>query len=331
MQSDKRGIVHVPVLLEEVTELLGTGLEGPDGPRMLLVDCTLGEGGHTERFLQTFPRVDVIGLDRDPAIQAKARKRLAGFGDRAQFRLGWFDDILDSWNTESGRPDRVLFDLGISIFHYEQSGRGFSFRAEEPLDMRLDPAGSDVQTPSAADLVNGLGEGELADLIFQFGEERYSRRIARAIAAARGSRRIETSSDLEKVVWQAVPQDYRRGRIHPATRTFQALRIAVNGELDRAVRGIRAAFRVLKPGGILGVISFHSLEDRVVKNLFREFAASCICPDDALRCECGGKPLARLVTRKPVEATEAEARDNPPSRSAKLRVVEKIRDSRRGE
>lgn len=285
-----------------------------------MIDGTLGEGGHTEAFLTAFSELRIIGIDADVRIQARARERLAPFGDRICFYPGWSDDFFREYPTDEKRPDRILIDLGISLFHYEKSGRGFSFRSDEPLDMRLDP-----QTErSAADIVNSLGENDLADLIFQLGEERYSRRIAKAIVEARRTSRFTTSKALAEAIYHAVPADYRHGRIHPATRTFQALRIAVNHELDRLPELLDLALTTLAPEGKFGVITFHSLEDRIVKNFFRDASKSCICPPEVPICKCRGRPLVEVLTKKAVSPTEEEIHRNSPSRSARLRVVRKI-------
>ena len=215
-----------------------------------------------------------------------------------------------------------MFDLGISVFHYEKSARGFSFRYDEELDMRLN-ASSEV---SAEDLVNDLPEEKLADLIYLYGEEKLSRRIARAIVEARAGGRIVSSKALAEIIWNAVPGNYRYGNIHPATRTFQALRIAVNSELKRLPDALQNAFRDLKVGGKMGVITFHSLEDRIVKNYFRNLGKQCVCPPEVAVCRCGGTPCAEILTRKPIAPTEEEIKVNSPSRSAKLRVIRKLRD-----
>jgi 16S rRNA (cytosine1402-N4)-methyltransferase len=315
-------IVHVPVLLEEVLSFLVPPRE--DG---LMVDCTLGEGGHAEAFLARYPSLRYLGLDADPVINEKARLRLSRFEPRVAYRLGFFDETLAAWEglsapplwtaPPSPRPDLILFDLGISMHHYLESGRGFGFGKEEALDMRLDPGAS----RSAADIVNGEGEVELARIIFEYGEERLSRRIARAIVEARSQTRIQTTAELASIIEHAVPAAYRHGRIHPATRSFQALRIAVNEELGRAERGIRAAAAILAPGGILGVISFHSLEDRITKNIFRELSGRSPRDPDAPIDKVPAPVEYELLCKKPVEAGTEEASRNPPSRSAKLRVI----------
>jgi 16S rRNA (cytosine1402-N4)-methyltransferase len=288
-----------------------------------VVDGTTGEGGHSELFLERHPGCRLLCLDADEAIQAKAKSRLGVFGGRVEFEHGWFDEVFGSWGRVE-RPQVVLLDLGISVYHYEESGRGFSFRGDEALDMRLDPSAGE----SAADAVNSWSEEELARVIWTYGEESLSRRIARKIVEARKGERIETAKQLADRIWEAVPPAARHGRIHPATKTFQALRIAVNGELERLERVLNSAFRVLVPGGRFCVITFHSLEDRAVKTFFRAQAKDCICGPEVARCQCGGQPLAEDLTRHPRVAGEAEVDLNPPSRSAKLRAVRKLRERR---
>lgn len=305
----------MPVLLEECIELLG-----PASGDSLMVDATQGEGGHSFAFLSRFPHLRLVGIDADAAIQAVARERLASFGDRVRFWQGWSHDFFASWPPNEDRPDRILIDLGVSVFHYEKSGRGFSFRKDEALDMRIDP----TQGQSARDLVMTLPEEELADLLYQNADERYSRRIARAIVETRRSHDIDSARELAGIVERAVPAVYRHGPVHAATKTFQALRIVVNGELSRLESLLESALEVLAIGGRLGVISFHSIEDRLVKNFFRERNKDCICPPSVPICNCGGAREVALVTRKAVRASPAETRANPPSRSAQLRVVEKL-------
>lgn len=314
-------IIHTPVLPQETLSYLSPVGE-PFESSAVMIDSTLGEGGHSEAFLTKYNGLRIIGLDADSKIQARAKERLACFGDRMNFRNVWFNDFYADYPEDLPRPDIILFDLGISVFHYERSGRGFSFRYDEPLDMRLDPSAGD----SVEVLVNTMREGELADVIFQYGEERYSRRIAKAIVQARQLSRISSSKVLADIIYSAVPAQYRHGNIHPATKTFQALRIAVNGELDRLPRALNSAFDCLKTGGKMGVITFHSLEDRIVKNTFRDWGKQCTCPPEQPICTCGGKPRAELLTHKPVAPTEEEISENSPSRSAKLRVIRKLRE-----
>lgn len=292
--------VHYPVMHEEVLSFLV-----PRREDALMVDCTTGEGGHTALFLEKYPHLRVTGLDRDAEIQKKAIERMKPFAGRFTPVNTWFDDFWESY--DGPEVDLVLFDLGISSFHFEESGRGFSFQKDEELDMRLDES----QKTSAEDIVNGWSEEDLANVIYKWGEERYSRRIAKAIVQERRKERITTTRRLAEIVFNAVPPAYRYGRIHPATRTFQALRIAVNGEIDRIPPAIRGAVDALRPGGRVAVITFHSLEDRPVKWLFRELAE-------------GDDPEIRILTKHPVVPGEKERKENSPSRSAKLRVAEKL-------
>ena len=310
-------VIHTSVLLEETLKYLA-----PRKPGQLLVDCTVGEGGHLNAFLSQFPELKAIGIDADPEILNVARQRLAGFGERVQFYSGWSHDFFAEYPGEYKRPDTILIDLGISLYHYEKGGRGFSFRYDEKLDMRIDTSSG----LSAADLIARLSENDFANLLYANAEERYSRRIARAVAEAKSGGALTSSAVLAEIVERAVPPAYRHGPIHPATRTFQALRIAVNGELSRLPALLEAAFQVLEPGGRLGVISFHSSEDRIVKNFFREKNRDCICPPEAPICKCRGQRMLTLLTRKGISPGEEEIRKNPPSRSARFRAVEKILD-----
>jgi len=315
-------IVHTPVLLNECLEYLSPVGEKWEN-HCLMIDSTLGEGGHTYNFLKKYNGLSVVGLDADSTIQARAKERLSEFGERIHFYNGWNYNFYANYPSEYERPNIILFDLGISVFHYEKSQRGFSFRYDEQLDMRL----NSTEGESAADLVNNLPEEKLADLIYLYGEEKLSRRIASAIVQARKGGRIESSKALAEIIWNAVPANYRYGKIHPATRTFQALRIAVNSELKRLPKALHDAFNNLLPDGKMGVITFHSLEDRIVKDYFRNLGKQCVCPPEVAICRCGGKQCAEILTRKPVGPTEEEIKANSPSRSAKLRVVRKICDA----
>ena len=315
-------IVHTPVLLNECLEYLSPVGEAFE-KNAVMIDFTLGEGGHSFNFLSKYENLKIIGLDADKVIQAKARERLACFGERMNFFNGWFNDFYANYPCEYEKPDLILFDLGISVFHYEKSERGFSFRYDEKLDMRLNAESE----KSAADLVNELSETELADMIYLYGEEKLSRRIAKAIVDARAGGKIESSKALAEIIWNCVPANYRYGQIHPATRTFQALRIAVNSELKRLPKALSDAFACLKVGGKMGVITFHSLEDRIVKNYFRNLGKQCVCPPEVAVCRCGGSECAEILTRKPICPTEEEIKANSPSRSAKLRVIRKIKDA----
>jgi 16S rRNA (cytosine1402-N4)-methyltransferase len=335
------GIAHTPVMLEEVLSFLVPRRDGE-----LMLDCTLGEGGHAHAFLARYPSLRYVGLDADPSIQAKARERLAAYADRMNYRLGYFDDLLANWDSlglgegsasnssqgelqrsnkindgQSNRPSLILFDLGVSMYHFAESGRGFGYAKDEALDMRLSP-----DAPrGAAELLASEREEEIARIIYEYGEERLSRRIAAAIVEARRSGGIRTSAQLAELVWNVVPSNYRYGRIHPATRTFQALRIAVNDELGRAERGIRRAAALLSPGGTMAVITFHSLEDRIAKNVLRELAGRSPASEHAPSKKGSFAPVAEsileLVIKKPLEPSTEEVRRNPASRSAKLRVA----------
>lgn len=306
--------VHYSVMKEEVKQFLIP----PTGRPSIMVDCTTGEGGHTHMMLSEYPNLTVYGLDCDTHIQEKAKTRMKDFGLRFQPIHTWFDEYFE--NFEGEQPDLILFDLGISIFHYAESDRGFSFKKDERLDMRL----NEDSPLTAAIIVNSYSEEDIANVIYKYGEERYSRRIARAICERRIEKNIEKSSELEDIIFKAVPATYKHGRIHPATRTFQALRIEVNKELDRIEPALRGAVECLKPGGRIAVITFHSLEDRIVKWTFKDLARKCTCPPEQMQCTCGGKAKIKILTKKPIVATDDENKMNPPSRSAKLRVIEKL-------
>lgn len=287
--------VHYSVMQNEVLEQLV-----PQREDAIMVDCTLGEGGHTNLFLQKYPNLKVIGLDRDEKILEKAKVRLAPYGDRFEAKNTWFDEF---WKNYDGpKVDLILFDLGISVFHFEESQRGFSLKRSEDLDMRLDVS----SYKTAEYVVNTYAENDLADVIYNYGEERYSRRIAAAICEYRKKSAIKKTDELADIVYRAVPADYRHRRIHPATKTFQALRIEVNGELNRIEPALEYALKALRPGGRVGVITFHSLEDRPVKWFFRNHIED-----------------VEILTKKPLIPTEEECANNPPSRSAKLRIAQK--------
>lgn len=303
MEIDSARDSHEPVLVEEILFWLQCK------PGGVYVDCTLGYAGLAARLLdRTAPDGILVGIDRDAAALAESQMRLREVAHRVHFRHGNFCD-LKALIMGSGvsRVDGVIFDLGVSSPQLDRAERGFSFREDGPLDMRMDQR----EGRTAADLVRDLPETELADLIYQLGEERYSRRIARAIVQARMQGVIGTTWQLAAVVGRAVPASYRHGRIHCATRTFQALRIAVNRELDVLEPALRDAVDILAPGGRVCAVSFHSLEDRIVKHTFRSLAN-------------GSEASVRVLTKKPVIASESERSRNPRSRSAKLRVVERI-------
>ena len=306
---------HSPVLPEETLKLLA-----PRGKNQLMIDANTGEGGHSHAFLSAFDDLKMVCIDVDGAILDISKKRLEPFGDRVYFFCGWSHDFLADYPSQFKRPDTILFDLGISGYHYKKSARGFSFDKDEVLDMRLDVSGG----VTAADLLNRLPEQEMADLIYNNAGERYSRRIAAHIVSERQKGKITTTSALAGLIEMAVPASYRHGPIHPATKTFMALRAVVNGELSRLQGLLEAALRVLEPGGRLGVISFHSLEDRIVKNFFRSMNKNCICPQEAPICRCEGRRSVNILTKKGIAPAKDEIERNPSSRSARLRVVEKV-------
>jgi 16S rRNA (cytosine1402-N4)-methyltransferase len=304
-------------MTEEVLEYLAPKADGA-----LLIDCTLGEGGHSERFLAAFPTLRVVGVDADEHILEKAEQRLAPYSERFRAFNTWFNIFFREYPLGGERPDSILFDLGISLYHYEEADRGFTFRRDEPLDMRLN---ADLEI-SARDVVNTYPQDELEEIIGSYGEERYAGSISRAMCRERAKAEIETTAQLADIIRSAVPPKYRYGRIHPATRSFQALRIIVNGELARLESALEGALEVLEVGGRIGVISFHSLEDRIVKRFFKEKNKDCTCPPDWPICKCGGSRVVDILTKKPLRPGEQEVESNPPSRSAKFRVVEKLRE-----
>jgi 16S rRNA (cytosine1402-N4)-methyltransferase len=297
-------IIHKPVMVREVLSFFAM----LQNSSPLVLDCTLGAGGHAQAMLDASPAASYIGIDADPEALERSSRRLSTFSERLSLKEGFFDEVLASLSetakadTKFRKPDFILFDLGLSSHQYLGSGRGFSFSADERLDMRLSPRLED----SAADIINKLPEDKLADLIFKYGEERYSRRIARAIVEARRNAPVRSSAFLASVIAKAVPPAYRFGRIHPATRSFQAIRIAVNGELEREERGLALAADLLAPGGILVVIAFHSLEDRISKHLCRDYGKT--------------KGYDELC-RSPLVPSQEECDDNPAARSAKLRAL----------
>lgn len=308
---------HVPVLLEATMESLALKKEG------IYVDGTLGGGGHSEQILlRTDPGGRLIGIDQDEEALAAASARLAPFGNRFTAVKGNFSEMKQILTQlEITEVDGILLDIGVSSHQLDDSSRGFSYMVDAPLDMRMDQQSNGK---TAADLLAELSEEDLANLIYRYGEERYSRRIARQIVEQRQREPITTTLQLVRLICKAMPKNQNKEKQHPAKRTFQALRIAVNDELGVLQTALVNALDLLKPGGRLSVISFHSLEDRIVKEQFRTWAKGCTCPPDFPVCVCGKVPLVRLITRKPIVATEAELTENPRARSAKLRCIEKL-------
>lgn len=304
--------MHKSVLLQEVIIALQPRSGG------IYLDGTVGAGGHATALLEaSAPDGQLFGLDQDQSALAVAKSQLAQFGQRVHLFHANFDRLAQVAQAQGIPPvDGILLDLGVSSMHLDQPERGFSFQADGPLDMRMDAS----QGQTAADLVNHLPEDELANLIFRYGEERHSRRIARAIVKARP---IWRTLELAQIVARASGAGRSdRTKIHPATRTFQALRIAVNDELGALERALPQALGCLKPGGRLAVISFHSLEDRIVKQYFKQESLDCICPPEQPVCTCRHKATIDIITKRPITASLDEIDANPRARSAKLRVVE---------
>lgn len=299
---------HLPVMPEEVLQALAPF------PGGLFLDGTLGGGGHAALVLKALAPSGVLyGIEQDPDALATAQARLASLGAQVEIRRGNFADVLPQWDLPP--LDGILFDLGVSSHQLDTAQRGFSFMREGPLDMRMDPTGGS----SAAEMVNQLDERSLADAIFRYGEERHARAIARAIVKHREIAPFRTTTELVQLVERIVPRG--KDGLHPATRTFQGLRIAVNQELAVLETVLPVAVSKLKPGGRLAVISFHSLEDRIVKHFFRSAERGCICPPRLPACACGRAPTLDVVTSKPLVASPQEVQGNPRARSAKLRVA----------
>jgi 16S rRNA (cytosine1402-N4)-methyltransferase len=306
---------HVPVLAPELIALVE-----PE-PGELVVDCTFGGGGHARLAAERIgPTGTLIAIDRDPVAAERFAELERDLGTAARFIRGDFAEALEALAGEGVRPNVILMDLGISSLQLDNWERGFSYSYDAPLDMRMDTE----QALSALEIVNEWPANRLEATIREFGEERYARSIAAEIARRRP---LETTAELADAVRAAVPPAYRFGRGHPAKRTFQAIRIAVNSELESLDRGLDAAWRMLSIGGRLGAISFHSLEDRRVKRFLAERARDCICPPEIPVCVCGHEAEAALVTRRAVKPSEAEAERNPRSRSARLRVARKLADA----
>lgn len=304
-------VPHLPVLYHEIILALMPRNNGR------YIDATLGAGGHAYGILeQSSPDGLLLGLDRDPLAIEIAGQHLAVYGNRARLIKASYIQLLDEMKAQGwDAVDGIVFDLGVSSMQIDTPQRGFSFLKDGPLDMRFDP----TQKMSASDLVNDLPEKELADLIWKYGEERYSRRIAAAISAARP---LTSTIELANVIRRAVGG--HQTRIHPATRTFQALRIAVNEELRVIEQALPLAIQALSPGGRLAVISFHSMEDRIVKLLFHQESRDCICPPEQPVCICGHVASIKEVTHRPMVPGEQEIDTNPRARSAKLRIAEKL-------
>ena len=301
-------ISHTPVLVDAVIEYLRGS-----SPGGRYIDCTVGSGGHSQAILNSFPGSQLLGIDADPEAIRLAQSILPQHAILVNANFAQIEIIATIHDFR--QVDGILFDLGLSSMQLSETGRGFSFTHDAPLDMRFDPK----QDITALDIVNNYPEKELARLLFQYGEEPASRKITRHIISHRP---IRTTLELAAIIAQALGQ--KRGRIHPATRSFQALRIAVNMELDNLSSGLRQSIKLLRPGGRMVVISYHSLEDRIVKQFLSIESRGCICPSSIPVCVCGHSPTLKLLSRKAIQPSEDELNRNPRSRSARLRAAEKI-------
>jgi 16S rRNA (cytosine1402-N4)-methyltransferase len=316
VSKNKAENIHKPVLLAETLELL------KPQANQIYVDATLGLGGHTEAILSSSAETKVVGIDQDTQAIEFAKERLEKFGERVEIFHSNFSEIKQVL-ADAGieKVDGVLADLGVSSLQFDSETRGFSFRFDAPLDMRMN-ADSDAET--AAELLENLSEEEIADIIYKYGEERFSRRIARRIVWKRElGEPVKTTRELAETVEKAIGRG-KKDKIHPATKTFQALRIAVNGELEILEQFIRDGVDVLKKEGRLVLITFHSLEDRIVKQTMQKLSGKCSCPPRLPICACGAKKEVEILTKKPLVPDEKELEENPRARSAKLRACRKI-------
>ena len=304
---------HIPVLFHETIDSLRIR---PDG---VYIDGTAGGGGHSQAILDRLQTGLLLSIDQDPDAIAVVTKRFEGNPCSLVRQANFADMARVAAEAGISRADGVLLDIGVSSYQLDTPERGFSYHSDAPLDMRMSQSG-----PTAADLVAGMTREELARVLREYGEEPYAWQIAGKVVAYRQEQPLVSTAQLAQVVSGAVPPAVRRKDKNPARRTFQALRIAVNGELDALSDGMDAIFSLLKPGGRFCIITFHSLEDRLVKQRFREWATACTCPPEFPVCVCGGKAKAKLITKKPIEAGKKENEENRRARSAKLRIVEKI-------
>ena len=314
-------MIHQPVLLGAAVDLLA--LE----PGMVVVDGTAGFAGHSRAFLaRVSPGGYLLGLDRDPQVAELAARELmsAGFarGEQFEIEVRRFSQVDEALADRRLDLDRLFLDLGVCSLHLDSAERGFSLKRDAPLDMRLNP--QEPGSRSAEEVVNGADEAELARIFAEYGEERFARQVARAIGRARRDRPIHTTLELREVVARAIPRKAWPPKVDVATRVFQALRISVNGELEELEVVLGKLPGLMRPGSRAAIISFHSLEDRRVKEAFREMARGCICPPELPVCVCGRKPEFRVLTGRPVTADESEVLSNPRSRSAKLRAIERL-------
>ena len=310
------GFYHQPVLLNEVIEGLALQADWD------LVDGTVGGGGHSYYMLKnSSPKGRLVGIDRDAEALVAAKEYLQEFGERVTFVHDNFKNIkkilnVNGWHKVHG----ALIDLGVSSFQIDSRLRGFSYMQDGPLDMRMNTG----DTMTAKDLVNNKNEKELSDIIKNYGEERWAARIADFIVKYRAEKEIKTTRELVSIIEKAIPKKARDVNSHPAKRTFQALRIAANGEIEGLSEAINDFVDILQPGGRLAIISFHSLEDRIVKNVFKDLALECVCPPKLPVCVCNKKPKVKIITRKSITASKKELNENSRAKSAKLRIIERL-------
>ena len=306
---------HYSVLLNECLE--GLAIK-PDG---IYVDGTAGGAGHSARIAERLNGGTLVAIDQDETAVAVATQRLSKFGEHARVvRSNFYEVARVCEDLGIEQIDGLLLDLGVSSYQLDTPERGFSYMSDAPLDMRMDTRGA----LTAYDIVNGYGEDKLKKILYEYGEERFSASIVSAIIRERQKKPIETTRELSDIIKYAIPPKAREGGHHPAKRSFQAIRIEVNGELDVIEPAIRDAAAMLKSGGRIAIITFHSLEDRIVKQTFASLAGGCTCPKHFPVCVCGNKPTLKVITRKPILPSSRELEENPRSRSAKLRIAEKI-------
>lgn len=309
------GFVHEPVLFQETIRLLHLK------PGGIYIDCTLGAGGHAAGILAAEPTIRLIGIDQDPEALERSKFRLTAYAGQVSLVRGNFRDLREICSRLGiSKVQGVLMDIGVSSPQLEIGERGFSYHQDAPLDMRMDPD----QAFNAQILVNSYSQEQLSEVIKAYGEEKWAARISAFIVREREKAPLETTGELVALIKKAIPSQARAKGPHPARRTFQALRIEVNDELGALQAGLEQAVDILAPGGRLAVISFHSLEDRIVKTYFQKLLGACTCPPDLPVCSCGNLPVARLVNRKPIMPSQQELIKNPRARSARLRVLEKL-------
>ncbi len=303
---------HKPILVEELLNFL------PVRKNTVIIDCTTGEGGHSNIFASKLDDILLISLDRDKEVLEIAKKRLYVLNKNIIIRQSNFsklDNILDELNIN--KADFIFYDLGISMYHYKKADRGFSFENSNSLDMRLDKE----KDLTAYDIINHFDQKDISNIIYYLGEEKKANIIAKRIISERSKSSIKSAKELNNIICSVTKHNHR---INPSTKTFQALRIYVNNEFSHIESGVIQAIRRLSIGGRIAIISFHSLEDRIIKNIFKHLSLSCICNDEVLRCECRIKPILKILTKRPITPNNKEIFNNPSSRSAKLRVAEKL-------